>query len=275
MEDYPFQLSTVCSKLLNDGIKVTKKTLKRFLRELGYSYKRARASITKQDRAIIKEAQKEIERFKSEVAKDDLLNLYYFDESSFSLNPNIPYGWSPKNQTISLEASRSKSLKVLGFLGLDNQLKAYTTTDTINSEFVIAIFDDFVEQLQENSTLVLGKLKKLQWTSIPKKLTLKDFNYQLNEFNKNPTIIVILDNAPIHTSHLFQDKIEEWKEKGLILYFLPTYSPELNRIEILWRFMKYHWIEIKDYASTQALEDYVHNVLATYGKNDGLEINFG
>jgi len=37
-------------------------------------------------------------------------------------------GWSPKNETIMLEATRSKSLKVLGFLGLDNQLKAYTTT---------------------------------------------------------------------------------------------------------------------------------------------------
>jgi len=174
------------------------------------------------------------------VNKDDKLNLYYFDESSFSLSPNIPYGWSAKNETIMLEATRSKSLKVLGFLGLDNQLKAYTTTGTINSYFLIAIFDDFVKQLPKNSKT-----------------------------------IVILDNAPIHTSNLFQNKIEEWEEQGLILYFLPTYSPQLNRIEILWRFMKYHWIEIKDYASFQTLENYIHDVLARYGKSDGFEINFG
>ncbi len=123
------------------------------MKKLGYSYKRARASITKQDRSIVKKAKKEIEHFKSEVAKDDSLNLYYFDESSFSLSPNIPYGWSPKNETITLEAMRSKSLKVLGFLGLDNQLKAYTTTGTINSEFVIAIFDDFFESLPKSSML--------------------------------------------------------------------------------------------------------------------------
>lgn len=167
------------------------------------------------------------------------MNLYYFDESSFSLSPNIPYGWSPKNETIELEASRSKSLKVLGFLGLDNQLRGYTTTGTIDSIFLIEIFDNFVKQLPKDSKT-----------------------------------IVILDNAPTHTSHLFQDNIKEWEEKGLILYFLPTYSPQLNRIEILWRFMKYHWIQIKDYASTQTLEDYIHLVLANYGNQNQFEINF-
>jgi len=39
--------------------------------------------------------------------------------------------------------------------------------------------------------------------------------------------------------------------------------------------MKYHWIEIKDYASFQTLENYIHDVLARYGKIDGFEINFG
>jgi len=225
---------------LQEGIEVTKKTLKRFLKSLGYSYKRARAKITKQDDDIFQEAKKEIEHFKSEVDKDDSLHLYFFDESSFSLTLNIPYRWSPKNETIILEATRSKSLKVLGFLGLDNQLKSYTTTSTIDSQFVISIFDDFVEQLPKNSTT-----------------------------------IVILDNAPTHTSKLFKAKIEEWGNKGLVLYFLPTYSPELNRIEILWRFMKYHWIEIKDYASTQTLENYVHRVLSSYGRVNEIEINFG
>ena len=32
VEKYPFQLSTVCSELLNDGIDVSKKTLKHFLK---------------------------------------------------------------------------------------------------------------------------------------------------------------------------------------------------------------------------------------------------
>jgi len=210
------------------------------LKSLGYSYKRARAKITKCDKKAFQEAKKEIEHFKEEVKKDDLLHLYFFDESSFSLSPNIPYGWSQKNETINLEANRSKSIKVLGFLGLDNQLKSYMTTGSIDSTFLITVFDDFVANLP----------------------------------NKSKTI-VILDNAPTHTSKLFQAKIEEWKTKGLILYFLPPYAPQLNRIEILWKFMKYHWIKISDYASTQTLEDYIYRVLSSYGKHEKFEINFG
>ena len=80
---------------------------------------------------------------------------------------------------------------------------------------------------------------------------------------------------PTGDGELFPMKIQEWEEKGLILYFLPTYSPQLNRIEILWRFMKYHWIQIKDYASTQTLENYIHLVLANYGNQNQFEINFG
>ena len=236
----PFQLSTVCSQLLERGIKTTKKSLKRFLRSLGYSYKRARAKIMKCDKEAFEIAKQEIEHFKEEVEKDDSLHLYFFDESSFSLSPNIPYGWSQKNETITLEAKRSKALKVLGFLSLDNQLKSYTTTGTIDATFLIAVFDDFVENLPKESTT-----------------------------------IVILDNAPTHTSKLFQAKIEEWEKRGLVLYFLPPYAPELNRIEILWKFMKYHWINIPDYASTQTLEDYIHRVLASYGNLEGFEINFG
>ena len=56
--------------------------------------------------------------------------------------------------------------------------------------------------------------------------------------------VLVLDNSSIHTNNAFLDKQEEWKEKGLTLFFLPTYSPQLNIIEILWLFIKYQWLEI-------------------------------
>lgn len=52
-----------------------------------------------------------------------------------------------------------------------------------------------------------------------------NFAQFVEQLPKDSTTIVILDNAPTHTSNLFQDKIEEWEEQGLILYFLPTHSP--------------------------------------------------
>jgi transposase len=50
---------------------------------------------------------------------------------------------------------------------------------------------------------------------------------------------IFLDNSPLHRSHEFICHISQWAQRGLIIKYLPPYSPELNLIEILWRFIKY------------------------------------
>jgi hypothetical protein len=47
-----------------------------------------------------------------------------------------------------------------------------------------------------------------------------------------------LDNGPIHKSKLSLAAIEAAKDSGLLIHFLPAYSPELNRIEMMWRVAK-------------------------------------
>jgi hypothetical protein len=37
--------------------------------------------------------------------------------------------------------------------------------------------------------------------------------------------VVVIDNAPIYTSEEFEDRIPYWKKKGLIIKYLPPYSP--------------------------------------------------
>ncbi len=49
--------------------------------------------------------------------------------------------------------------------------------------------------------------------------------------------VMILDNAKIHHAKLLQSFLEENKER-LELVFLPPYSPNLNKIEELWGWMK-------------------------------------
>jgi hypothetical protein len=51
--------------------------------------------------------------------------------------------------------------------------------------------------------------------------------------------VVMLDNASIHTSEACEDRIPYGKQQGFIIKYLPTYSPEFNLIEILWRRIKY------------------------------------
>jgi len=76
---------------------------------------------------------------------------------------------------------------------------------------------------------------------------------------------VFLDNAPIQRSHEFICHIAKWVKRGLIIKYLPPYSPELNLIEILWRFMKYHWIPFSAYMSFQCLVQAVEDILARFG----------
>ncbi|BDI18065.1 hypothetical protein ANSO36C_38720 [Nostoc cf. commune SO-36] len=96
----------------------------------------------------------------------------------------------------------------------------------------------------------------------------------LDKFAENIHIktVVVMDKASFHRSKKNQDKISEWKQKNLEIFLLPSYSPQLNLIEILWRFMKYEWIEIDAYSSLQNLVNYVEKVIREFGKE--YTINF-
>lgn len=55
--------------------------------------------------------------------------------------------------------------------------------------------------------------------------------------NMNGKIIIVLDNARIHHAKLLQ-KFLKGNEDHLQMMFLPPYSPDLNLIEGLWKWMK-------------------------------------
>jgi len=60
-----------------------------------------------------------------------------------------------------------------------------------------------------------------------------------NLLSRNPDgkIVIILDNARIHHAKLLQPFLKE-NEERLQLMFLPPYSPNLNLIEGLWKWLK-------------------------------------
>ncbi len=77
--------------------------------------------------------------------------------------------------------------------------------------------------------------------------------------------VIILDNAPIHKSNIFTEKIKEWEVRDLIIYFIPPYSPELNLIENLWRFVKYQCLSFDAYTNFHSLKKNLKGVLDNFG----------
>ena len=174
------------------------------------------------------EKQAQLEEFKR-LDKQGKIDLYYLDETGFSLISCIPYGWQNIGEYLALPSRRSHRLNVLGILNRKNHLETYISPQSINSNVVIACIDTF-------------------FASVDK-----------------PTVIVV-DRSSIHTSDAILDKIEEWSERGITIFELPAYSPQLNLIEILWRFMKYQWIEIDAYKSWESFVVSIEKILREFGK---------
>ncbi len=196
---------------------------------LSYSWKRARLSLKrKRNKVEFELKQEQIESLKR-LEDSGYLDLYFGDESHFGLTPNVPYAWQTKENPILLSAAKGKFLNVIGLMTRKNKLFFEVLETTYNTDKVISYMDRFVAQTVKKT-------------------------------------VVILDNSPIHKSKKFMAKIEEWKEKDVLIFFLPPYSPELNLIEILWRRIKYQCIPFDAYICFQNLKERLSNVLANFGE---------
>lgn len=210
------------------GIDISEDTVKRILRGCGKRWKRVGTSLqSKRDAVKFQEAKRSIYSLQQQ-HKTGTITLTYFDASGFSLKPVIPYAWQNISDNIQLNSGHSVRYNVLGFMDLESNLTPYVFNGKTDTDSVIACFDDF------SSTL------------------------------SNPTWVV-LDNASVHTSAKFKANIDKWKNRGLSLFYLPPYSPELNLIEILWRFIKYKWLSLTAYLSQDDLYRELISVLENVG----------
>lgn len=91
----------------------------------------------------------------------------------------------------------------------------------------------------------------------------------IREANPYRRILVILDNYKPHKTDEAQEKVEAL---GIILIYLPVYSPHLNPIEQIWRALK-HQLSLLFRLTTEELENAIreiYRVLSTrksFGEN--------
>jgi transposase len=231
VEEEPRSIKQVIAKF-NDktGKKLGVSTVKRICKKAGLKWKRIRKSLkNKRNDEEFKKAVIKIEELIERADKGEI-DLFYYDESGFNLEPCIPYAWQPIGENIEIPTSHSRRLNVAGFIDRNCQFESFVFEGSINTPVVIACFNEFSKIIQKETH-------------------------------------VLIDNAPMHTSNEFIDNIEKWQSEGLIIEFLPPYCPELNIIEILWRKIKYEWMPFSAYESFNNLKEELFNILKNIGKD--------
>jgi len=229
MKEEPRSLKQVVDRVAQKTAKrLSISALKRLAKRARLRWKRVRKSLKSlREPAAFAKCQRELAALQQQEDKDKI-DLYYFDEAGFALDPSIPYAWQEPDSVIELPAMKYGRINVLGFMNRNNDLHSYMFEQSVHTGVVIACFDAFC-------------------TTLTKKT------------------VVVIDNASIHTSEEFEDRIPYWKKQGLIIKYLPPYSPELNLIEILWERIKYTWLPFSAYQCLNALIEALENILSNVG----------
>lgn len=167
-------------------------------------------------------------------SKGDII-LYYADESHVCTNGYVPYGWQYKDEDVYVPAEKAARLNIFGMITRTNEYKGFTTQESINADNVVEYLD-------------------------------------LMSFSVKKKTVVVLDNASVHRNRKIKELRKIWEDRGLFLFYLPPYSPELNPAEILWRVLKCKWLRPVDYTTTDSLFYATNSALAAVGNI--LKVNY-
>ena len=217
---------------------LTKGILIRFLKKQGYTYRRIRKCLrgSPDPDVLAKKTLELAQLLKLEEKK--FLKVYFADEAGFNETPSVPYGWQAPQDSLSARSGRGQRLNVFGMMTRNNELHTATTSMSVTSTFVLAQVDKLADDPARDTD-----------------------------------VVVVFDNAKIHHAAAFQAKIPEWSEKGVRIFYLPTYSPHLNAIETLWRKMKYEWLLPAHYESWADVKEQINHIIKNFGSKFSIQFS--
>jgi len=205
----PFALWT--AKLVAELIKreldisLSRWSVTRLLRQLGLSPQKPLFRAYQQDpERVTRWKAEEFPRIQQKARKAGAL-IYFLDESAVRSDHHSGATWAKVGQTPVVKTTGARfSLNIIGAVTARGDFRFMTYRGTMNA----SVFIDFLSRLLEGS---------------------------------EQPIYLIVDGHPVHRSKAVKAFVEAHREK-LALYFLPSYSPELNPVEQVWNHAKNHQI---------------------------------
>ena len=173
--------------------------MRHLLHRLKFVYKKAKAVPGKANAKLQRAYLALLEKVLAEKGEHDA--HYYLDGVHPQHNTQLAYGWVKKGQDKLVKSNSGRQrINLNGALNAETLEVVIRTDDTINAQSTLKLFEALEKKHPEANT-----------------------------------IFITLDNARYYKNKLVSTYLETSKIK---LFFLPSYSPNLNLIERLWKFMR-------------------------------------
>ena len=208
------------------GLRCCRETIRKALRGLGFSWKKARKLLNKANPEKRGEFLKQLESLFEETLQSERL-LVYLDEAHIHLDTDEGYGWSIKGERFWV-SSCSPGLKKVSFYGVylynlgQVRFFPYDTANGVNSIEVL-------KQLRAEFPLI--------------------------------DITLIWDGAPYHRSRAVKIASADLK---ITLKPLPSYSPDFMPVEHLWQWLRedvtYHTCYEREAELIEQVKQFEHRI---------------
>ena len=219
------------------GIEISRRTARRYMNKLGFTYKipekRAREQNSDAVNKWLNETYPQIKR----KAKRHGATIMWADETANMAGGERRAGYSPKGKPAILKTPDKRKIRCNSISAVSNKgdLEFMFFKGSMNED----IFMEFCEKLIAS---------------------------------KEKPIYLIVDNLNVHHAKNLKTWAEGQKEKnGFHIFYLPSYSPELNPDEYLNRDVKAHLAEQSIPQSSEELEARINEHL-TNRKNERLSV---
>lgn len=188
--------------------KISPTHLRRILHEEGYVWRRPKLSLRRrQNRKLYKAVRRRLRALEREAMEPgSRIALIYADESEFHLNPGLVGAWRRRGEQMEVP-SAGQNRKAATFGGVDFATGEMTwhLTDCKNQH-------EFLKFLE-----------------------------RLVKAHPGRRIVLVLDNVAYHKTKAVLNFVEGQGER-LEIVWLPPYSPNLNRIERVWKHLKQKYV---------------------------------
>lgn len=178
-----------------------------------------------------------LKKILNEVLPNKKIELLFYDEAFFRRESTVARGWYPR--------------------GLKAEIQCPVTFEKVGTCAAVSPRN--------------GSLYSLAFDGFDSDTFIYYLRWLLRVLKTKKKIVLVLDNASSHKSHKVIEFVAK-HQKRLELLYLPSYSPDLNPIERVWKHLRYHVTHNVYFETLEALENAIISYLKEHFKpNENLK----